>query len=66
MSDNITLQTRGRNLIIRIKVFWGVKICPQCGSENIKLCGFEYVNQRYQCNDCGKTTYITGIFAGEP
>jgi transposase-like protein len=44
-----------------LKVFFGVEICPECGSSNITLRGFEYENQRYKCKECGIETYIHGF-----
>lgn len=47
-----------KSIILSLKIFFGYELCPQCGSDNIKKCGFEGVNFRYSCKDCGGTTYI--------
>jgi len=50
-----------RSIIPTIKVFFGYKVCPQCGSSDIIKRGFEDVNLRYDCESCGETTYIYSI-----
>ena len=47
-------------ILAKIKVWFGYKICPQCGSSNIIVRGFENSNLRYDCQDCRKVTYIEG------
>ena len=41
-----------------LKVLLGYEICPTCGSSNIIRRGFDGVNLRYDCKDCGQLTYI--------
>jgi transposase-like protein len=48
-------------LITRIKVWLGYEICPQCGSSNIIVRGFENSNLRYDCQHCRTVTYIDGF-----
>jgi transposase-like protein len=47
-------------LLTSIKVWLGYEICPQCGSSNIIVRGFENSNLRYDCQDCRIVTYIEG------
>jgi len=47
-----------KSIILGLKVLFGYDLCPQCGSNNIIKCGFEGVNLRYRCKDCGVTTHI--------
>lgn len=50
-----------KSIIAKIKVFFGYEVCPQCGSKDIIISGFECSNLRYKCKNCGITTYINGF-----
>jgi transposase-like protein len=49
-------------LINRIKVFFGMEICPICGSRNVLQQGWTYRKHRHFCRDCGKLTGISGWY----
>ena len=50
-----------RQLWFDIRIFFGAKICGECGSSNLMEHGFVNHNLRYTCNDCGTTTYLDSI-----
>jgi transposase-like protein len=39
-----------------LQVFLGSPICPECGSSNIVERGYEGINHRHDCKDCGIKT----------
>lgn len=42
-------------------VVGGKPVCPCCGGTSVAVSGFEGLNRRHICEDCGSSTYIDRV-----